>query len=210
MNHLDCGRVSRRMVLEAVRASLPRAHLVVRRRRHTNNPSQDRLRRSVFEGAGIRTIQLSANQHHGLTLETGIFISKISVGSQAAKERNLCVGDRIININNKSMDGLKSCQEAMSILNDDRCDIITITTLSINQSLNRSSNSDNSFAPTKEISHHHNKMVNRCSQTEDMSKQQHYEADFIDRRYLVPSTGHTSVYKVSKSGSQEKNNTGKY
>lgn len=42
-------------------------------------------------------LQLS-NYEHGLTLETGIYISKISPGSLAAKEGNLAVGDRVLSV----------------------------------------------------------------------------------------------------------------
>lgn len=38
------------------------------------------------------------NYEHGLTLETGIYISKISPGSLAAKEGNLAVGDRVLSV----------------------------------------------------------------------------------------------------------------
>lgn len=35
---------------------------------------------------------------HGLSLETGIYICKISPGSAAAKEGNLAVGDRVLSV----------------------------------------------------------------------------------------------------------------
>lgn len=44
-------------------------------------------------------LQLQLNNYeHGLTLETGIYISKISPGSLAAKEGNLAVGDRVLSV----------------------------------------------------------------------------------------------------------------
>ena len=35
---------------------------------------------------------------HGISLELGVYISKISPGSLAAKDGNLAVGDRVLNV----------------------------------------------------------------------------------------------------------------
>ncbi|XP_075211047.1 disks large homolog 5-like isoform X1 [Lycorma delicatula] len=115
VNNLDCSAVSKRMVLETMRSNGGNAVIVIRRRRVGA--------RCLF------TTQLQTNSYdHGLSLETGIYISKISPGSLAAKDSNLAVGDRVLSINNKTMDGLKSCREAMTILNEPN-DVLTITTL---------------------------------------------------------------------------------
>lgn len=110
VNNVDCSNSSKRFVLETMRSSAGSAILVVRRRR-------------------LFTTQLQLkNYDHGLTLEAGIYISKISPGSLAAREGNLAVGDRVISINNKSVDGLMSSREAMSILNEPN-DVLVIQTL---------------------------------------------------------------------------------
>lgn len=67
--------------------SLSSATLVVRRRKPAS-PS-----RSLF------TTQLQVNNYdHGITLETGIYINKITPGSLAAKDGNLDVGDRVLSV----------------------------------------------------------------------------------------------------------------
>ena len=38
------------------------------------------------------------NYDHGLILETGMYICKITPGSLAAKEGNLAVGDRVLSV----------------------------------------------------------------------------------------------------------------
>lgn len=86
------------------------------------------------------------------------------------------------------MDGLESIHEAMSILNDDRTDIITITTLKT--SYLDPECTTNVFMPAQRY-----KKENRSSQTDDHV----YMRSEIDRRYL------SSDYRVNKSGSQEKN-----
>lgn len=40
----------------------------------------------------------------GLQLESGVYISKISPGSVLAKEGNIAVGDRVLSVNNKSVE----------------------------------------------------------------------------------------------------------
>ncbi|XP_065226709.1 disks large homolog 5 isoform X2 [Planococcus citri] len=115
VNNLDCSNVSKRMVIESLRSNGGSCNILVKRRRIGA--------RSLF------TTQLQLNNYdHGLALETGMYICKIAPGSLAAKEGNLAVGDRVLSVNNKPMDGLKSAQEAMAILNQP-ADVLIITTL---------------------------------------------------------------------------------
>lgn len=86
------------------------------------------------------------------------------------------------------MDSLDSIHEAMSVLNDDRSDIITITTLKT--SYLDPDCSTNVFLPTQRY-----KKENRSSQTDHHD----FMHSNIDRRYLSPD------YRLNKSGSQEKN-----
>ncbi|KAJ2940371.1 hypothetical protein O0L34_g48 [Tuta absoluta] len=135
----------------------------------------------------------------GVTLQHGIFISKIACGSLASKEGNIYVGDRVVSINNRSLEGVKSVSEAMMLLNDCQFDSCAVTVLRplypCNDTRERFSMYERSFD---------NKMVNICSQTDEPYGQfppstdpkVHTEqsvADF-DRRY---------VYHVS-AGSQGK------
>ncbi|GLV34490.1 Discs large 5 [Carabus blaptoides fortunei] len=183
VNNIDCTAVPKRVVLDSVRASLPRAHLVVRRRR--------------IHSRCLYTTQLPGG-NHGLSLETGMYICKISPGSTAAKEGNLAVGDRVLSINNKTMDGLKNCHEAMSILNDDRTDI-TITVLksmSNSQTCNQQDNENINYIHHTNH-HHHQKKVNSCSQTEDMK---HYNDDFVDRQFYKMSTKNSSTNPEKNNG----------
>ncbi|XP_014262219.1 disks large homolog 5 isoform X2 [Cimex lectularius] len=110
VNNVDCSNVSKRFVLETMKSSGNTAVMVVRRRR-------------------LFTTQLQLSKYdHGITLEAGIYISKISPGSLAAKEGNLAVGNRVVSINNKTVEGMTSTREAMNLLNEAN-DILLITTL---------------------------------------------------------------------------------
>lgn len=86
VNNLDCSSTSKLLVLETLR-SLSNVALVIRRRKPAS-PS-----RSLF------TTQLQVNNYdHGISLETGIYINKITPGSLAAKDGNLDVGDRVLSV----------------------------------------------------------------------------------------------------------------
>ncbi|XP_068992333.1 disks large homolog 5 isoform X1 [Neodiprion pinetum] len=187
VNNVDCTSVSTRMVLETLRtSSVSPAILTIRRRRLG--------RRS------LRTTQLPVGSvPHGIALELGVYISKISPGSLAAKEGNLAVGDRVLNINSKPMDRLNSAHEAMAILNDNSTDVLTITTLKgipLPPSNSKSISSDSNFSPEK------HKMVNSFSQTEQERLMLKTTPEDYDRRYVTSNFG--SVYKVSKSTNGDK------
>lgn len=109
VNNLDCTSVSKRMVMETLRSSLPVAHMVIKRRRSPawssqNSRSLQNVVRSPLNfqnnsrvARWIYTARL-ASGCHGLTLESGVYIGKISEGSLAAKDNSLVVGDRVLSV----------------------------------------------------------------------------------------------------------------
>ncbi|XP_054004563.1 disks large homolog 5 isoform X3 [Hylaeus anthracinus] len=190
VNNVDCTSVSTRLIMETLRTcSVGPATLTIRRRRVT--------RRS------LRTTQLPVGSvPHGILLELGVYISKISPGSLAAKDGNLAVGDRVLNINSKAMEGINSSHEAMVILNDTSTDVLTITTLKgiplPSATSSETMTIDGSFGTEKQ------KMVNSCSQTEQERLMLKAASDDSERRYLASNFGDRSVYKESKSISSDK------
>ncbi|XP_041982203.1 disks large homolog 5 isoform X2 [Aricia agestis] len=64
-----------------------------------------------------------------IQLQHGIFISKIACGSVVAKEGNVYVGDRVVSINNRSLEGVSSVGEAEALLNDSQYDSVLLTVL---------------------------------------------------------------------------------
>ncbi|KAK0179355.1 hypothetical protein PV327_005113 [Microctonus hyperodae] len=189
VNNVDCSTVSTRMILETLRAcTAGSASLTVRRRRS--------IRKS------LRTTQLPVSSiPHGLSLEVGIYIAKISPGSLASKEANLGVGDRVLNINSKPMDGVTSTHEAMTILNNPVVDVLTITTLKgiALPSASSSNTIDANFSASEK-----QKMVNNCSQTEQERMLLKATSDDYERRCVASNFSDRSVYKVSKSVSSDK------
>ncbi|XP_013148042.1 PREDICTED: disks large homolog 5 [Papilio polytes] len=90
----------------------------------------------------------------GVALHHGIFVSKIACGSAAAKEGNIYVGDRVVSINNRSLEGVKSVSEAMAMLNDCQYDSVLLTVLLLSY--------EHTYA---------DKMVNFSSQTDEPCSQ---------------------------------------
>ncbi|CAH0564327.1 unnamed protein product [Brassicogethes aeneus] len=125
VNDVDCSQVSQRMVTEAIKSSMPVARVLVKRTRCARNE----VRASSEQVTKwIHTARL-APACHGLSLKTGYYISRISEGSLAARDKSLTVGDRVLRINDRSLEEVKSAHEAMLILNDGSSDIINLTTL---------------------------------------------------------------------------------
>ncbi|KAM8716403.1 hypothetical protein ACLKA7_003303 [Drosophila subpalustris] len=114
VNNLDCLGVSKRMVLDEIRACAPRCLLLVSRTRHSKRHSY--------------AVQLKTNSRDaiGLQLDMGVFIAKIEPNSLAFYEPELDVGDRVLSINNKSMDSLQSIDEVMQLLNSDTVNIFAL------------------------------------------------------------------------------------
>lgn len=144
VNNLDCTTVTKRIVMEAVRNGGPRCEVTVKRQR---------MNKAHMYEAHLNT---NDGRAHGINLEIGVFISKIVPGSLAAKEDELAAGDRVLSINNKSMDSVTSAKDAMFYLDDTRCDTISIIAL---KQITQTSDSLNG-ARNK-----HNRMVNTCTQT---------------------------------------------
>ncbi|XP_028035667.1 disks large homolog 5 [Bombyx mandarina] len=108
----------------------------------------------------------------GLALQHGIFIGKIASNSAAAKDGTLCVGDRVVSINNRSLEGMKSVSEAMLLLNDCQYESVSITVLRPLHALTDNRNRLSAYAS----SFPDNKPVNICSQTDDSYGQFHAAA----------------------------------
>lgn len=172
VNNLDCTSISKRVVLETIRTSGARCIVIVKRPK-VNKPHMYAVNLNLN----------SNNRNHGLTLETGVFISKITPGSLAAKEEDLSAGDRVLSINSKTMEGVKTAKDAMSYLDDNRSDALTIIALKqVAQSFDTPTNNR-----TK-----HNRMINICTQTDER-----YSTDYdANRNFITGSSKSTS--KISE------------
>ncbi|XP_037038795.1 disks large homolog 5 isoform X2 [Bradysia coprophila] len=172
VNNLDCTSISKRVVLETIRTSGGRCIVIVKRPK-VNKPHM----------YAVNLNMNSNNRNHGLTLETGVFISKIMPGSLAAKEEDLSAGDRVLSVNSKTMEGVKTAKDAMSYLDDNRSDALTIIGLKqVAQSFDTPISNR-----TK-----HNRMINICTQTDER-----YSSEFdTNRNFIAGSSKSTS--KISE------------
>ncbi|CAH2044278.1 unnamed protein product, partial [Iphiclides podalirius] len=166
------------------------------------------LRGALASGAALLRLQRARCLRRlvrlagGVALHHGIFVSKIACGSAAAKEGNIYVGDRVVSINNRSLEGVKSVSEAMAMLNDCQYDSVLLTVL---RPLYPCCDPRNRL-PSYEHAYG-DKMVNFSSQTDEPCSQflpppdpkvqiEHSVADF-DRRYVyhVAAGSHGKIHQ---------------
>lgn len=108
VNNLDCTSVSKRMVVETIRSSMPVAHMVVRRRRaprwSPQTSSQGVSTPPIYQTASsngsnrvARWVHTSTvpGVRHGIALEAGVYISRIS---ESSKDSGIVVGDRVLRV----------------------------------------------------------------------------------------------------------------
>ncbi|KAL9925375.1 MAGUK family member discs large 5 isoform 1-T3 [Glossina fuscipes fuscipes] len=117
VNNIDCQGLTKHMVLDEIRSSAPRVSLLISRTRHS--------KRHFY----TVHMNLQQNRNHGIQVDAGVFISKVESNSLAAFEPELEAGDRILSINNKSMEGMQSLEDVMTLLNDERNESITLFAL---------------------------------------------------------------------------------
>ena len=60
-----------------------------------------------------------SGETHGLVLDLGVYVSRIRAGSAAAKEGSIAVGDRLVAINNSSLEHVTNITEALQLLTAD-------------------------------------------------------------------------------------------
>ncbi|KAK4296064.1 hypothetical protein Pmani_031414 [Petrolisthes manimaculis] len=145
VNGVDCQGLDRSNVYTAAVNGNGWVRMTVRRRRSG--------------GRSLHTAHLHCPHptHHGLTLHTGVYIANILPGSPAAREGNLAVGDRVLNINGKPVDNIGSCDEAQCLLDSAR-EVVQLTTLkshgssSLSAPLSSSSSGHNITEDDKSIS----------------------------------------------------------
>jgi len=199
VNNIDCRDVDRSTILSTLRGAGSTVSLVVRRRR-----------------AGRRyqaILHLGGRADHGITLDSGIYISRISPGSVSARESVIAVGDRVLTINEANMDHVRSVQDATALLNQAH-DVLSITLQKNSTSYGPLSSSSSGHcmmeddklcspktfsaatSPIKETIRHGSrelvkKLISRDVQTEK------YAGGFNS------SSSSEKVYNVTKAGSRE-------
>jgi discs large protein 5 len=104
VNGIDCSNLSQRAFFKNIRTGSHLCKMQIRRTKPALN--------------GIYNIQLqiSNNTNHGILFENGIYIANIEPNSAAYYEPLLSVGDRVLQINEKSLEGIKNMNELNQIL----------------------------------------------------------------------------------------------
>lgn len=171
INKIDCGSFSKRMAIDSIRNAGKSCSLIVKR--------QQSMRAHMYAAQ----LNMTKNRNHGLSLESGIFVSKVFPNSLASVEANLSVGDRILSINNMSMEGVTCGKDATSYLEDDRAEIVNIIAL---KQVTKSTDADTY------IRNKPNRMINTCTQTDERIN---YETEITRNN---PSGNAKSTSKISE------------
>ncbi|GIY48544.1 disks large homolog 5 [Caerostris darwini] len=106
INNIDVSTMDRKNVIEAIQNCSGSVSMVVKRRRMTNSRGVNNVILSVHGG-----------KHHGLGIENGFYVSRISPGSVAAREGSIAVGDRLLTINGKSIENVKKAVDLLGTAN---------------------------------------------------------------------------------------------
>lgn len=105
INNTDTVNVDRRLALDALKSSEGILNMLIKRRRLTSS-------------RGVQTIMLNLNggKNHGLILEPGVYVSRITPGSVAAREGSVAVGDRLLSVNGKSVESIQSIRDVQDLI----------------------------------------------------------------------------------------------
>ena len=122
---MDCRDIERSTVLHTLKnaAAVAASNNNASGQHHSAPPVSLFIRRRRIGRRYTATLHLwggkdpGSSQHHGLTLDLGVYITRIQPGSAAAKEGNIAVGDRIISINSHPLDHIQNIAEAVQVLN---------------------------------------------------------------------------------------------
>lgn len=130
VNGIDCSTLSQRMLIKHIRTSSPTCKMIIKRTK------------SILKG--IYNVQLQLNNgNHGILFENGIFIANIENNSTAYYEPLLSVGDRVLQINEKSVEGIKNFNEfnqiMMNIKNNEKLSLKILKSGQFNDGLTTSS-----------------------------------------------------------------------
>jgi len=129
INGVDCSTLSQRMLIKHIRTSSPTCKMIIKRTK------------SILKG--IYNVQLQLNNgNHGILFENGVFIANIENNSAAYYEPLLSVGDRVLQINEKSVEGIKNINEfnqiMMNIKNNEKLSLKILKSGQINDGLSLS------------------------------------------------------------------------
>lgn len=104
VNGIDCSTLSQRMLFKTIRTSAPTCKMIVKR----SNP--------IPKGIYNVQLQLTSNSNHGVIFDTGVYVAEIEPNSVAYYEPLISVGDRVLQINEKSVEGIKNVNELNQII----------------------------------------------------------------------------------------------
>lgn len=104
VNGIDCSTLSQRMLFKTIRTSAPSCKMTVKRSN------------AILKGIYNVQLQLNSNSSHGIIFDTGVYVADIEPNSAAYYEPLISVGDRVLQINEKSVEGIDNVNELNQII----------------------------------------------------------------------------------------------
>lgn len=171
INGVNCSTLSKRMLFKTIRTSAPTCKMIVKR----SNP--------ILKGIYTVHLQLSNFANHGIMFDTGVYIAEIEPNSVAYYEPLISVGDRVLQINEKSVEGIKNVSELnQTILNIKNNEKLSLKIMKDGKTVNGISATSLNRGWTK--------MANCSTQTDHGELRRSVENSFLQ---IVPFTPSSSI-----------------
>lgn len=190
INGIDCSTLSQRMLFKTIRTSAPTCKMLVKRSK------------PLPKGPYNIQLHLRNNPHHGIIFDTGVFIADIERNSVAYYDQLLQIGDRVLQINEKSVESIKSVNELnqiiMSIKNSEKLSLKIMKDLI-------SSRETSVISLNKGWS----KMTNCSTQTDHSDLKRSMESSYLPIPFMPPANVHEqemSTINTSISSSSPNSN----
>ena len=177
VNGIDCSTLSQRMLFKTIRTSAPTCKMIVKRSK------------PILKGIYNVQLQLSNNSNHGIMFDTGVYIADVEPNSVAYYEPLISVGDRVLQINEKSVEGIKNVNELNQII----MNIKNSEKLSLK--LMKDGKAVNEISATS-LNRGWSKMINCSTQTDNGDMKRSHENNYLP---IVPFTPSSSMQEPEMS-----------
>lgn len=177
VNGIDCSTLSQRMLFKTIRTSAPSCKMIVKR-------SQP-----ILKGIYNVQLQLTNNTNHGVSFDTGVYIADVEPNSAAYYEPLISIGDRVLQINEKSVEGIKNVAELnqiiMNIKNSEKFSL----------KIMKDGKTTNGISATS-LNRGWSRMINCSTQTEQSDLKRSMENNYLP---IVPFTPSSSIQEPDMS-----------
>lgn len=177
VNGIDCSTLSQRMLFKTIRTSAPTCKMIVKRSK------------PILKGIYNVQLQLTGNSTHGIAFDTGVYVADIEPNSAAYYEPLISVGDRVLQVNEKSVEGIKNVNELNQIImNTKSCEKLSLKVMKDGKTA--------SGISATSLNRGWSKMINCSTQTDHSELKRSIENTYLP---IVPFTPSASIQEPDMS-----------